>query len=68
VYVTIEELSPGKLVTWIHEPRGGYGFATPVDAVVVKVCTLRVRIEVPLRDGRRVIRVVRPELLRPRYA
>jgi hypothetical protein len=66
--VTLDDLSPGMAVSWIHEPRGGYGFATPVDAVVVKVCSLRVRIEVPLRDGRRVIRVVRPESLRLRHA
>lgn len=66
--MTIEELAPGMHVSWIHEPRGGYGFATPVDAVVVKVCARRVRIEVPLRDGRRVERLVRPGSLRARYA
>lgn len=64
----ITELAPGMNVAWIHEPRGGYGFTTPVDAVVVKVCRHRVRIEVPLRDGRRVERIVRPESLRKRYA
>ena len=55
-------------VSWIHNPRGGYGFATPVDATVLKVCSRRVRIEVPLRDGRRVERTVCPSSLRPRYA
>lgn len=64
----LDELQPGMLVTWIHEPRGGYGFTIPVDAVVVKVCKRRVRIEVPLRDHRRVERLVTPESLRPRYA
>lgn len=66
--MTLVDLAPGMFVTWIHEQRGGYGFAIPVDAVVVKVCKNRVRIEVPLRDGRRVERVVKPESLRPRYA
>jgi len=65
--VTLVDLSPGMAVSWIHEPHGGYGFAVPVDAVVVKVCAQRVCIEVPLRDGRRVTRVVRPESLRSRY-
>lgn len=66
--VTIAELAPGMAVAWIHEPRGGYGFAVPVDVVVVKVCVSRVRIEISLRDGRRVTRVVRPESLRRRCA
>lgn len=65
--MTLSELSPGMIVSWIHEPHGGYGFAIPVDAVVMKICKQRVRIEVPLRDGGRVERVVRPESLRPRY-
>lgn|SRR5574341_77672 len=60
----IAEITPGMHVSWIREQRGGYGFAIPVDAVVVKVCRSRVRIEVLLRDGRRVERVVRPESLR----
>ena len=64
----IDEIAPGMTVSWIHVPRGGYGFPTPVDAVVVRVCASRVRIEVPLRDGRRVERVVRPDSLRPRSA
>jgi hypothetical protein len=55
-------------VSWIHNPRGGYGFALPVDAIVLKVCARKVRIEVPLRDGTRVERVVKPDSLRPRYA
>lgn len=66
--VKLSELGSGMLVSWIHVPRGGYGFPTPVDAVVVKVTDKRVRIEVSLRDGRRVERLVTPESLRPRYA
>lgn len=25
----------GALMTWLHTPRGGYGYTMPVDAVVV---------------------------------
>lgn len=65
--MTIDDLAPGMSVSWIHVPRGGYGFPTPVDAVVLKVGRNRVHIEVVLRDGRRVERIVRPDSLRPRY-
>jgi hypothetical protein len=66
--MTLQELAPGMHVSWIHNPRGGYGFALPVDALVVKVTKSRVRIEVPLHDGTRVARIVKPDSLRPRYA
>ena len=66
--MTIDDLSPGMQVSWLHVPRGGYGFPTPVDAVVLKVYRSHVRIDVPLRDGHRVERLVRPDSLRPRYA
>jgi hypothetical protein len=66
--MTLAELSPGQRVSWIHVPRGGYGFPIPIDAVVLRVNARRVRIEVPLRDGRRVERVVHPDSLRPRSA
>lgn len=62
----LDELQPGMAVRWIHNPRGGYGFAVPVDAVVVRVCQ-RVRIRVPLKDGRHVERAVSPESLRSGY-
>ena len=55
-------------MSWIHNPRGGYGFAMPVDAVIVSVGSKRVRVRVPLKDGRHVERVVLPTSLRPRYA
>lgn len=63
----LDELQPDMPVTWIHNPRGGYGFAVPVDAVVVRVGPKRVRIRVTLKDGRQVERLVKPESLRPRY-
>ena len=65
--MTLAELSPGMAVSWIHNPRGGYGFALPVDAVVLKVGVHKVRIEVALRDGTVVERLVKPDSLRPRY-
>ena len=64
--MTLGDLSPGMRVSWIHLPRGGYGFPIPVDAVVLRVGPRRVRIEVALRDGRHVERVVHPDALRPR--
>lgn len=66
--MTLADLAPGMQVSWLHEPRGGYGFTTPVDAIVVKICKRRVRIDVLLHDGRRVERVVSPDSLRPRYS
>lgn len=63
----LDELAPGMAVRWIHNPRGGYGFAVPVDAVIVRVGPKRVRIRVLLKDGRHVERVVLPESLRSRY-
>lgn len=63
----LDELAPGMSVRWIHNPRGGYGFAVPVDAEVVRVGPKRVRICVTLKDGRRIERVVGPEALRSKY-
>ena len=65
--MTLQELSPGMHVSWICVKPGGYGFPIPVDAIVVKVTKSRVRIEVPLHDGTRVERVVKPDALRRRY-
>lgn len=64
----LDELAVGMAVSWLNLPRGGYGFALPTDAVVLRVCAKRVRIKVLLRDGRDVERVVSPLSLRPRSA
>lgn len=61
-----ETFAPGQSVTWRHQPRGGYGYVIPVDGTVVRVTGRRVVIRVPLRNGTRVERRVRPEHLRPR--
>ena len=62
----LDELQADMLVVWIHNPRGGYGFAMPIDVVVVRVGPKHVRIRVPLKDGRHVERVVLPLSLRAR--
>lgn len=55
------DIFPGALVTWLHTPRGGYGYTMPVDAKVISHARRPrtwVRIEVPTRDGRKVERRV----------
>jgi len=37
---------PGDQVTWLHTPRGGYGYVYPIDGVVEKVGKTRVQIHV----------------------
>jgi hypothetical protein len=56
----------GQAVTWLHEPRGGYGYTIPIDGVVVKVTDKRVQIEVRKMNGERVKRWVTPDRLRAR--
>jgi len=58
--------SPGDAITWLHQPRGGYGYVQPVDGTVVRIAGQRVVIRVPLRNGALVERRVRPEHLRRR--
>jgi len=54
------EMFVGALVTWMHTPRGGYGFSYPVPAKVVGLSLSgeRARIEVQKRDGTNVRRTV----------
>jgi hypothetical protein len=58
--------SAGNTVTWLHQPRGGYGYLYPVDGTVVHVAGRHIVIRVPLRSGKLVERRVKPENLRPR--
>lgn len=58
--------SPGQQVTWIHHPKGGYGYSYPVDAVVVKVNPKTVTIRVKTRSGTTKDVRVWPESLRAR--
>jgi hypothetical protein len=61
-----DDVYPGCLVTWLHVPRGGYGYVLPVDAKVVWCgrTAKTVRIEVVTKDGRTVVRTVDPKNLR----
>lgn len=57
----------GALVTWLHVPRGGYGYTLPVDAKVISHARRPrtwVRIEVMKRDGSTVERRVDIKSLR----
>lgn len=56
---------PGDSITWLHQPRGGYGYVYPVDGTVVRTFGRRVVIQVLLRTGALVERRVRSENLRP---
>jgi hypothetical protein len=51
-------MTPGARVIWRHVPRGGYGFATTVDAEVVRVGPKRVLVRVALLSGELVERWV----------
>lgn len=44
-------MSPGDLVTWTHEPRGGYGYQYAIPATVVRVGAKRVQIEAQTATG-----------------
>lgn len=41
----------GQLATWLHTPRGGYGFTRAVPVEVIEVTPKRVKVLAPLRDG-----------------
>lgn len=72
--MTLAELSPGQLVEWLHESRGGYGYRSWVYAKVVRANRVKVTIEVTqtraggreLAEPRAVVKRVLPEKLRPR--
>lgn len=59
-----DDIYRGALVTWLHEPRGGYGYVVPVDAKVLAVRRATVQIEVRTKAGSLVKRNVNPERLR----
>ena len=64
---SLDDVFPGARVVWLHVPRGGYGFILPVEAEVVSHGgrpSMRVKIQVETRVGKRVNRVVDAENLR----
>lgn len=46
-----QTFAPGDPATWIHVPRGGYGYPINVPVVVLKVTQKRVLVVAPLRNG-----------------
>ena len=56
-----DDVFRGALVTWLHVPRGGYGYTMPVDAVVLRHAgrpRTWVQIEVAKANGDKVERRV----------
>lgn len=66
--LTINDVWPGQQLTWLHVPRGGYGFSWNVDAEVVKVGRSLVTIRVKKASGEMVERRVKPDSLRAKGA
>jgi len=60
----IEDIITGCTLTWLHEPRGGYGYVIPVDALVLSKGNSKVKVEVKLRNGGKSIRFVNPDKLK----
>lgn len=68
VFLSVDDLRPADLVIWLYAPRGGWGFVSRVDGVVVRGGKSRVTIEVPLRAGGLKRVSVSPATLRRRGA
>jgi hypothetical protein len=62
----MNELQPGQLVTWLHQPRGGYGYEERIPGKVVKVGEKLVQIEVRKKNGEAVKRWVAAKNLKKR--
>ena len=62
------DVYPGALVTWLHVPRGGYGYVLPIDGKVIRVGKYAHGVvaltEVTTKTGRKVQRRVLLENLR----
>lgn len=62
--LTRDDVYRGRLVTWLHVPRGGYGYVMPIDAKVIDVRGQKAEILVEQKDGRKVCRWVKISSLR----
>jgi len=60
------DLAIGQELTWLHTPRGGYGYVIPVNAVITKIGRKRVQVKIAKRNGEKVLRWVSPTSLRER--
>lgn len=47
----VQDVRPGDDVVWMYEHRGGYGYVTPVPAVLVKMHKVKAVIDAQLKDG-----------------
>lgn len=57
-------MKAGDHVTWMHVPRGGYGYTMPVDAEIVKLHGKYATVKVKKRSGEMVRRRVALTALR----
>lgn len=57
------DLKQGDYVTWLHQPRGGYGYILRVPGVVKKVGRVKAQIEVAMTTGLMATRWVKNESL-----
>jgi len=56
----------GDRVTWLHVPRGGYGYSMPLDVEIVKLLANHAMVKVKTRSGDLVQRRVTLSSLRER--
>lgn len=64
----MDQFCVGDRVTWLCAPRGGYGYIWPVDAEVVKINRVRLRLRAKRWDGSYGEVNVRPENVRRKEA
>jgi len=56
----------GQEVTWLHAPKGGYGYQFKVPATVVRIGKKRITIDAKLGDWKEKRIHVKPENLQVR--
>jgi hypothetical protein len=56
----------GDSVTWLHQPRGGYGYVIPVNATVTRIGERQIQIRAERKDGGTKLTYVLPLNLRKR--
>ncbi len=61
-------MKPGDRMTWVHIPRGGYGYEFQVPCVIVRVGPKRATVDAQLARGGTKRVVVLLERLRPPVA
>jgi hypothetical protein len=59
-------MKAGDRVTWLHVPRGGYGYSMPIDAEIVRLHAKHATVKVKKRSGDLVQRRVALSSLRVR--